>query len=127
MKRTDADALLAHLLEDETSANAAAFLQLCRSWPELRHWLLGDFARSAAVRSRFAQVVDGKIPPPKDGRRWLAELEGDDLAYRVEIQRLRRHMFPRGPGIYGGLTWLEIERLVRKHQSGTLDLGAFIL
>lgn len=127
MKAKSADALVAKLLESEGSANAATFLRLCRQWPELRTWLVGSFARSPAVREKFEQVVDRKIPPPRNRGRWLAEMDGDDSAYHREMEHLRQHMFPRGPGVCGGLTWVKIQELIRRHQSGTLDLGAFML
>jgi hypothetical protein len=127
VKKIAADGLIESLFEADESANAHAFLQLCRQWRGLTDWLLNDFVRDPAVREKFSQVVAGKIPPPTNGLRWIAEMNGDDRAYREIALQLRQQVFPRGLGIYGGLTRQEMAKLIRKHQSGTLDLGAFLL
>ncbi len=33
----------------------------------------------------------------------------------------------RAPALYGGLTWEEMEKLVRRYEAGALDVGVFLL
>ncbi|MGH7996286.1 MAG: hypothetical protein ACREFX_08040, partial [Opitutaceae bacterium] len=116
------ESVLRRLAEnDDESAAAAILAQLCRQSPELRHWLWEDFGRDARVRAKFAQFVkDGSAPPLAR----FADLTDDGNGLREEQRRLRER-FPAG--VYGGLTWNQVVTLIRHHQSGTIDVGAFLL
>jgi hypothetical protein len=63
---------------------------------------------------------------PTNGAHSLAELTGEGHAWREEQRRLRTEL-PRLARPYGGLTWAEMEKLVRRYQAGALDLGTFLL
>jgi len=106
---------------DDESAAAAILIQLCRQSSALRHWLWEDFGRNAKVRSKFARIV-------RDGSSFVganfADLTDDSAGLREEQRRLRAAV---SPALYGGLVWSEIATLIRQHQAGTVDLGAFLL
>jgi hypothetical protein len=121
--RTKTDEALFKRLAENTDESAAAALltQLCRESAELRHWLWEDFGRSAQVRKRFAAMVKDSASPPVGG---FSELTGDNGPLREEERRLRGQFPAR---IYGGLTWNEVVTLIRHHQAGGVDLGAFLL
>ncbi len=116
------ESLLRRLAENSNeSATVAMLIQLCRESPQLRHWLWEDFGREAKVREDFAEIV-GNPAAPSVGR--FIELTEDGPAWLEERQRLREQM---PAGIYGGLKWGEVTRLIRHFQAGTIDLGVFLL
>ena len=120
------DALSRLLADDGDSATQASFVQLCRVSPAFRRWLWEDFTRDPQLRAKVARVVADAKAPAVNGARWFAELAEEDHAWREEQHRLQKEM-PRLVRPYGGLTWNEVERLVRYYQAGTLDLGTFLL
>lgn len=120
------ESLFRALLDDDESAAQASFIDLCRNSPAFRHWLWEDFAHDAKVRTKVAQVVDSGSASPANGTRWFAALADEDRSWREERHRLQKEM-PDAPRLYGGLTWAEIESLVRHYQAGSLDLGVFLL
>lgn len=113
-------------LEDDESAVAVLFLHCCQHSPVLRRWLWRDFARRASVRADFAKRVRAGTPLPINGAHTLAEVTGETRAWREEQNRLKAEL-PQLARPYGGLTWSEMEKLVRHYQAGTLDLGTFLL
>jgi hypothetical protein len=113
-------------LDDDDSAAALLFVECCRQSPALRRWLWRDFARHANVRSSLAKRLRDGVVPPTNGAHSLAELTGEGHAWREEQRRLKAEL-PRLARPYGGLTWAEMEKLVRRYQAGTLDLGTFLL
>lgn len=117
-------AVLTAVTEDGSTAALRLLADLCRQFPELRDWLWEDFARKPAVRERFAQLIAEPAAPltPANG---FAAVNGEDRAWQTERQHLRQH--GHLPGRYGGLTWADMERLFRRYEAGTLDLGAFLL
>ena len=116
------DLLFRQLAQDTPeSATLAQFIQLYRHSPELRHWLREDFSRNAKLRSRFHALATGQSPPPVAR---FAELTGEAAAWNEERRQLKARVSER---IYGGLTCAEIEKLILRHQAGSLDQGAFLL
>lgn len=106
--------------ETDESATVGLFVQLCRSSPELRHWLWEDFARSGTTRANFADVL-------KKGDADLtrfADLTGESAAWRAERLRLKAKWSRRE---YGGLSFDELMQLLVRHQAGGIDLAAFLL
>lgn len=120
------DPLCRQLAEDEDSAAQASFVQLCRRSPAFRRWLWHDFATDPTLRANVARIVADASAPAVNGTRWFAALAEEDRAWREEQRRLQ-HEMPHLVRPYGGLTWLEVEKLIRYHQAGTLDLGTFLL
>jgi hypothetical protein len=113
-------------LEDEDSAVVTLFMQCCRESPALRHWLSRDFARNASVRERFAKALDSGDSASASMPCSMADLTGENRALREEQRRLKEQM-PWLARPYGGLSWGEMEKLVRRCQAGPIDLGAFLL
>jgi len=123
VNRSKGDELLLRRLAESTneSATLAMLVQLCRESPELRHWLWEDFGKDAKARAYLAKVVGNPTAAPI--RRFI-ELTGDAESWLEERQHLRELM---PAGLYGGLKWDEVMRLIRHFQAGTIDLGVFLL
>jgi hypothetical protein len=113
--------LLRRLSASDETASLALLAHLCRQCPAFRVWLWDGFGRDPNQRKRLAEIVDdAKAPLPER----FADLSDDGQPWREERQRLREELPVRG---FGGLSRAEIERLIRRHQAGTIDLGTFLL
>lgn len=115
------------LREKEGDAAVTAFLDLCRRSPELRDWLWTEFAGSKTVREKLAVLLDGPSSTPTAGTALLAELAGESLPLRKVTDRLRRQWPLKENRLFGGLTWNEVEKLVRHYHAGSIDVSAFML
>lgn len=120
-RSTSRDAALFDRLAAETDESAAVrlFLDLCRSSPELRHWLWEDFAKDSAKRAHLARLLKRLSADPAR----FAELNGESDLWREEARRLRAQL-PRRP--YGGRTFAEIKERLIRHQAGSADTAAFL-
>lgn len=118
--------LFERVVENDDSAKAAVFLQLCREWPALRKWLWGDFAVHDQVRKRFAKILDEDSEPGVD-RHWLAEFSGEAEPWRNERALLLEQLHAKVIRSYGGLSYGEIIKLIQQYEAGALDLGTFLL
>jgi hypothetical protein len=116
--------VLGRIVEDSATAALRLLADLCRQFPALRVWLWEDFARNATVRDRFARMVKQPAAPAESAN-GFASLNGEDRPWQTERQRLRQN--GHAARLYGGLTWAEMERLFRRYEAGTLDLGTFLL
>jgi hypothetical protein len=123
---SETESLFRQLTEDEDSATVKIFRQLCRRSPALRYWLWEDFSRDEKVREKFAEFLKEDGDLSANGSHWIAELAGDHHSWLEEQRRLQQEM-PRAVRPYGGLTWSEMEKLVRFYQAGRIDLGTFLL
>lgn len=112
-------AALRAFAEDDDDAASRLFCRLCRSSPSLREWLWEEFARKPKARSRLASLL-AKDESDEEAALFLTE----NRSLRIEAAALREKVPAR---IYGGLTWREVEELVRHYQAGKLDLGTFLL
>ncbi|MGH7947102.1 MAG: hypothetical protein ACREH8_24225 [Opitutaceae bacterium] len=116
----------ARLSEDDDTAAAALLADLCRHSSALRDWLLEDFGKNRTTRARFAQATNGGAAlPSTNGADWFTSFTGENRAWQSEQAELRRRI--AAPQLYGGLTWAEMEKLVRQYQAGAIDLGVFLL
>lgn len=118
--------LLECVCENDDSAKAAVFLQLCREWPELRKWLWRDFANNSKVQENFAKVVD-EGSQPAVGKQWIAEFSGEADIWREQREQLISKLGSTVVRAYGGKSYVEMTKLIRQYQAGALDLGTFIL
>lgn len=118
--------LLERMCEDDGTAKAAVFLQLCREWPELREWLWRDFASNSKVRDNFAKVLD-EGPQLAVGKQWIAEFSGEADVWRAQREELISKLGSTVLRAYGGKTYAEMIKLIRQYQAGALDLGTFLL
>jgi hypothetical protein len=124
--RSRSSASFSRELEDEESAVVTLFMQCCRQSPALRNWLWRDFARNASSRERFAKALRAGDSASASAIRSMADLSGENRALREEQRRLKEQL-PQLARPYGGLSWGEVEKLVRRCQAGPMDLGAFLL
>ena len=116
------ETLFRQLAQDTTeSATIEQFVQLYRQSPELRHWLREDFSRDAGLRAKFDELAtaDGKTAPAR-----FSELTEDADALKEERRRLKARVSDH---VYGGLKCADIEKLILRYQSGSIDQGAFLL
>ena len=100
---------------------------ICRQFPDLHTWLIEDFARDPATRANFAAFVergDFSGEPMSDG---FAELAGELDGWQQEKQRIQTQLSARVTRPFGGLTWEEMEALVRRYQARTVGLPIFLL
>ncbi len=116
---SDSLAALRALTESDDDSACRLFCRLCRVSPALREWLWEEFARKPKTRAKVAAVLSGDSPDDD-----AAIFSTENRSLRIEAAALRAKVYAR---IYGGLTWGEVEELVRHYQAGKLDLGTFLL
>ena len=120
-----------HSSTQSSERRSRAFLRLladiCRQFPDLQTWLIEDFARDPATRANFAAFVergDFSGEPMSDG---FAELAGELDGWQQEKQRIQTQLSARVTRPFGGLTWEEMEALVRHYQARSVGLPIFLL
>jgi len=131
-----ADETLFALCENEVSAGIKLIIELLRSMPRLREWFLYAQKQPLCLQ-RLDELVEGKITIPPDvlaegGQRLLAW-----ITYGGIFPRRKREPIPNDPAqewidkikalTYGGLSRLQVSKLVRFYQAGTIDTGPFML
>jgi len=119
VESSDSAATLQAFTESDDDAAFRLFARLCRSSPALREWLWEEFARKPVTRAKVAAALT-KNSTEADASAFAS----DNRSLRIEAAALRQQMPAR---IYGGLTWSEVEGLVRHYQAGKIDLGTFLL
>ncbi len=114
-----------------TERRSRAFVRLladmCRQFPDLRVWLTEDFVRDPRVRANFLAVIErGDLDgdATADG---FAALAGELEGWAQEKRRLKAQLPAHATCPYGGLSWDEMEALIRQYQARTIDLTAFLL
>ncbi len=99
----------------------------CRKSPKLKTWLLDDFVHDAAIRARFRKLItDDKLSGETASNGFAAladELEG----WAEEKRRIRSKLPANTAQLFGGLTWREIEALIRRYEARSINLGVFRL
>ena len=108
-----------------------AFLRLlanmCRRFPDLRAWLMDDFWRDAATRANFLELVERGDLNGEAMSNGFAELAGELDGWLEEKQRMKAQLPARATRPFGGLTWEEMETLVRRYEARTLGMNVFLL
>ncbi len=108
-----------------------AFLRLlagiCRQFPDLRVWLLEDFGRDAGTRESFHALVERGDLNGEAMSNGFAELAGELDGWFQEKTRMKAELPAQAARPFGGLTWEEMESLVRRYESRTLSLNVFLL
>jgi hypothetical protein len=100
---------------------------ICRRFPDLREWLLEDFARDAKVRANFLGLVETGDLGSGDMADAFAEMAGELGSWQEEKHRMQAELPAQATRPFGGLTWDEIESLVRRYEARTLRLDVFLL
>lgn len=108
-----------------------AFLRLlagiCRQFPDLRTWLVEDFARDADTRANFLALVEHGDLNGEAMSNGFAELAGELDGWLEEKRRMKTELPAQAMCPFGGLTWDEMEALVRRYEARTLGLNVFLL
>lgn len=116
--------IVALLTRREEDAQVAQFVALCRRSPFLRRWLWDEFARFGRARDGLARVL---AEPPAGVQADAALLRKLSIGAGDPLGRIIKRLRVDADRIYGGLSWTEVETLVRRYHAGTLDVGAFML
>ena len=113
--------------ERESRAFLRLLADICRRFPDLRGWLVEDFARDALVRANFLGLVETGDLGGEDMADAFAEMAGELGSWREEKRRMQVQLPAQATRPFGGLTWDEIESLVRRFEARTLRLDVFLL
>ena len=127
MTATVAPASSAQSSERRSRAFLRLLADICRQFPDLRTWLVEDFARDPATRANFTALVergDFSGEPMSDG---FAELAGELDGWQEEKRRMQAQLPTQAARPFGGLTWEEMESLVRRYEARTVGLPIFLL
>lgn len=117
----------AHAPERESRAFLRLLADICRRFPDLRAWLVEDFARDAKVRANFLGLVETGDLGGEDMADAFAELAGELGSWREEKRRMRAELPAQAARPFGGLTWDDMESLVRRYEARTVSLDVFLL
>lgn len=120
-------ALLTALTERQSRSVIFLLAGMCRHSREIRDWLCDDFARNAKTRENFGALVDQGNAADSAGGNDFAELAGEAASWHEERRQMREKLTPSGPRIFGGLTWAEIEKLIRRYEAGSIDVTVMFL
>ncbi len=108
-----------------------AFLRLLarmyRQFPDLRTWLMEDFVRDADTRANFLALVERGDLDGEAMSNGFAELAGELDGWFEEKRRMKAQLPAQATRPFGGLTWEEMEALVRRYEGRTLTLNVFLL
>jgi hypothetical protein len=88
---------------------------------------MDDFGQDADTRANFLALVErGDLngEAMSDG---FAELAGELDGWLEEKRRMRAQLPAQAARPFGGLTWEEMESLVRRYEARTLGLNVFLL
>ena len=108
-----------------------AFLRLlagmCRQFPDLRTWLMEDFGRDAKTRANFLAFMERGDLNAESMSNGFAELAGELDGWLEEKRQMKAELPAEATRPFGGLTWEEMEALVRRYEARTLGLNVFLL
>ena len=114
-----------------SARRSRAFLRLlagiCRQFPDLRTWLVEDFAGDADTRANFLALVERGDLNGEAMSNGFAELAGELDGWLEEKRRMKAQLPAHATRPFGGLTWEEVEALVRRYEARTLGLNIFLL
>ena len=113
--------------ERESRAFLRLLADICRRFPDLRGWLVEDFARDAKVRANFLGLVETGDLGGGDMADAFAEMAGELGSWQEEKRRMQVKLPAPATRPFGGLTWDEIESLVRRFEARTLRMDVFLL
>jgi hypothetical protein len=98
-----------------------------RQFPDLRTWLMEDFVRDADTRANFLALVERGDLDGEAMSNGFAELAGELDGWFEEKRRMKAQLPAQATRPFGGLTWEEMEALVRRYEGRTLTLNVFLL
>jgi hypothetical protein len=86
-----------------------------------------DFGRDADTRANFLALVERGDLNGEAMSSGFAELAGELDGWLEEKRRMKAQLPTRARCPFGGLTWEEMEALVRRYEARTLGLNVFLL
>jgi len=114
-----------------TERRSRAFLRLlasmCRQFPDLKEWLVEDFARDAQTRTNFIGLVEKGGLNADETADGFAEIADELGAWTEERRQMQVQLPSQAARLFGGLTWEQIEALVRHYEARTIRLDVFLL
>jgi len=90
-------------------------------------WLIEDFVRDADTRANFLSLVERGDFNGEAMSSGFAELAGELGGWLEEKRRMQAELPAQATRPFGGLTWEEMEALVRRYEARTLGLNVFLL
>ncbi|MEO6002282.1 MAG: hypothetical protein ABIS43_03965 [Opitutus sp.] len=100
---------------------------MCRQFPDLKAWLMEDFTRDADTRANFLALVERGDLNGEAVSNGFAELAGELDGWLEEKRRMKAQLPAQARRPFGGLSWEEMEALVRRYEARTLTLNVFLL
>jgi hypothetical protein len=100
---------------------------MCRQFPDLRTWLMDDFGQDADTRANFLALVERGDLNGEAMSNGFAELAGELDGWLEEKRRMKAQLPAQAVRPFGGLSWEEMEALVRRYEARTLGLNVFLL
>ncbi|MEX2045337.1 MAG: hypothetical protein WD941_08290 [Opitutus sp.] len=113
--------------ERRSRAFVRMLADMCRQFPDLRTWLMEDFVRDPNTRANFLAVVERGDLDGDANSDGFAALAGELDGWAQEKRRLKAQLPAHAVRPFGGLTWDEMESLVRRYQARTIGLNIFLL
>jgi len=100
---------------------------MCRQFPDLRIWLMDDFGQDADTRANFLTLVERGDLNGEAMSNGFAELAGELDGWLEEKRWMKAQLPAHASRPFGGLTWEEMEALVRRYEARTIGLNVFLL
>lgn len=86
-----------------------------------------DFGRDAGTRANFLSFVERGDLNGEGMSNGFAELAGELDGWLEEKRRMKAQLPAQAARPFGGLTWEQMEALVRRYEARTLGLNVFLL
>ena len=96
-------------------------------FPTCGHGWCEDFGRDADTRANFLALVERGDLNGEAMSNGFAELAGELDGWLEEKRRMKAQLPAQAARPFGGLTWEEMETLVRRYEARTLGLNVFLL
>lgn len=127
MKQTVPSSHASQPAERRSRAFLRLLADICRRFPDLREWLFEDFARDTQTRANFLALIEKDSLDGEGTADGFAEMAGELGPWLQEKHRIQAKLPTRAVRPFGGLTWDEMESLVRRYEARTLRLDVFLL
>lgn len=113
--------------EPESRAFLRLLADCCRRSPRLRMWLLDDFINDATTRTHFRKLVEKDTLSGERDTDGFAALADELDGWTEEKRRLGAALTANTLQRFGGLTWSQMETLVRRYEARSIDPAVFLL
>ena len=117
----------AHRTESRSRAFLRLLARMCQHFPDLKEWLMDDFGRNERTRANFLELIEKRALNDEFMADGFADLAGELGGWIEEKKRLKETQPAEAGRPFGGLSWDEMEGLIRRYEARTLGLEAFSL